>query len=66
MDSRERVLRVLKHEEADRVPFIDFAWGETLESPSARSCSNEKLKLTTSSETTTTRQKYEESHDTHL
>ncbi len=33
MDSRERVLRVLKHEEADRVPFIDFAWGETPESP---------------------------------
>jgi uroporphyrinogen decarboxylase len=31
MDSRERVLRVLNHEEADRVPFIDFPWGETLE-----------------------------------
>lgn len=31
MDSRERVLRVLNHEEADRVPFIDFMWRETLE-----------------------------------
>ncbi|MBO3797822.1 MAG: hypothetical protein JTT13_03000 [Candidatus Brockarchaeota archaeon] len=31
MDSRERVLRVLNHEEADRIPFIDFPWGETLE-----------------------------------
>lgn len=31
MNSRERVLRVLNHEEADRVPFIDFPWNETLE-----------------------------------
>ncbi|MBO3755268.1 MAG: hypothetical protein FGF53_10415 [Candidatus Brockarchaeota archaeon] len=31
MDSRERVLKTLNHEEADRVPFIDFSWDETLE-----------------------------------
>lgn len=31
MDSRERVARVLNHEEADRVPFVEFFWNDTIE-----------------------------------
>jgi uroporphyrinogen decarboxylase len=31
LDSRERIGRLLNHEEADRVGFVDFPWGTTIE-----------------------------------
>ena len=30
MTSQERIGRMIRHEEADRVPIVDFPWGSTI------------------------------------